>query len=300
MAAAVAVDSIRVTHPERVIDRSIGVTKLDLVRYYESIAPWMVPHLKGRACSLLRGPSGIDGPLFFQKHLDRLRIAQVKELDRALWPEHDPLLEVPTATAIVAAAQMNVLEFHTWNSRVKHLDKPDRIVFDLDPGEGVGWTRVQEGAALTRSLLQQLDLESWLKTSGGKGLHVVVPITPRYEWTAVRALAQAIVEQLAQVIPDRFVAKSGPTNRVGKIFVDYLRNTEGATTVAAYSARARPGLGVSMPIHWEQLAGLKSGAHWTIRTAPAYLAARTSDPWENYGTSRQAISKAAKALRAAV
>jgi bifunctional non-homologous end joining protein LigD len=290
------VGSIKVTHPERVIDSSSGLTKLDLVRYYESVAQWMAPHLKGRACALLRGPSGIEGQLFFQKHLDRLRIAQVKELDRALWPEHDPLLEVPNATAIVAAAQMNVIEFHTWNSQVKNFDKPDRIVFDLDPGEGVDWKRVQEGAALTRSLLQQLDLEAWLKTSGGKGLHLVVPIAPRQGWPVVRALAQAVVEQLAHVIPDRFVAKSGPANRVGKIFVDYLRNTNGATTAAAYSARARPGLGVSMPVDWEQLAELTSGAHWTIKTAPGYLSSHAADPWKGYWAARQPVSKAMKAL----
>jgi bifunctional non-homologous end joining protein LigD len=292
-----AVGSTRVTHPERVIDASTGLTKLDLVRYYESIADWMVPYLKGRACSLLRGPSGIEGQLFFQKHLDRLRIPGVKELDPALFPGHDALLEVPSAEALVAAAQMNVIEFHTWNSQVRNIDKPDRVVFDLDPGEGVGWQRVQEGAALTRSLLQQLGLESWLKTSGGKGLHVVVPIAPRHDGATVRALAQAVVEQLARVIPDRFVAKSGPSNRVGKIFVDYLRNTQGATTAAAYSARARPGLGVSMPLEWDQLSELKSGAQWTIANAREHVSLRAQDPWKDYATSRQSIAAALKTLR---
>ena len=290
------VGTTKVTHPERVIDSSTGITKLDLVRYYEGIAEWMVPHLKGRACSLLRGPSGIEGQLFFQKHLDRLRIAQVKELDPALFPDHEPLLEVPNATALVAAAQMNVIEFHTWNSLVKNIDKPDRIVFDLDPGEGVKWKQVQEGAALTRSLLQELGLESWLKTSGGKGLHVVVPIASRIHWATVRVFAQAVVEQLARVIPDRFVAKAGPANRVGKIFVDYLRNTQGATTAAAYSARARPGLGVSMPLHWDQLSELKSGAQWTIKDALGHLSDRKEDPWSDYWASRQSISAAMKTL----
>jgi len=175
-ASSGVVGTTKVTHPERIIDSSTGLTKIDLVRYYESIANWMVPHLKGRACSLLRGPSGIDGQLFFQKHLDRLRIPGIKALDPALFPGHEALLEVPSAAAIAAAAQMNVIEFHTWNSQVRNIDKPDRIVFDLDPGEGVSWQRVQEGAALTRSLLQQLGLEAWLKTSGGKGLHIIVPI----------------------------------------------------------------------------------------------------------------------------
>ena len=298
-ASTSVVGATKVTHPERVIDPSTGLTKLDLVRYYESIAEWMVPHLKGRACSLLRGPSGIEGQLFFQKHLDRLRIPGVKPLDPALFPGHDALLEVPSAEAIVAAAQMNVIEFHTWNSQVRNIDKPDRIVFDLDPGKGVSWQRMQEGAALTRSLLQQLGLEAWLKTSGGKGLHVVVPIAPRHDWATVRAFAQAVVEQLAQVLPDRFVAKSGPSNRVGKIFADYLRNTHDATTAAAYSARARPGLGVSMPIEWDQLSEVKSGAHWTIANAHKHVSLRAQDPWSGYASSRQSISAALKTLRVA-
>jgi bifunctional non-homologous end joining protein LigD len=295
-AAVASVASIRVTHPERVIDSSTGITKLELVRYYEGIADWIVPHLAGRACSLVRGPSGIEGQLFFQKHLDRLRIPGVKELDESLFPGHDALLEVPNAAALVAAAQMNVVEFHTWNSKVKNIDKPDRIVFDLDPGEGVDWKRMQEGAALTRSLLQELGLEGWLKTSGGKGLHVVVPIAARHDWATVREFAQAVVERLARVIPERFVAKSGPSNRVGKIFVDYLRNTHGATTAAAYSARARPGLGVSMPIDWDELPGLKSGAQWTIRNTREYLARRAEDPWTDYASSRQSIAGAMKTL----
>ena len=171
---------------------------------------------------------------------------------------------MPTAEALVSAAQMNVIEFHTWNSTIRNIDKPDRMVFDLDPGEGVAWTHVQEAALLTRALLTELGLASWLKTSGGKGLHVVVPLAPRLDYDTVKDFSQAIVQHLAQTIPARFVAKSGPANRVGRIFVDYLRNGHGATTAAAFSARARPGLGVSMPVAWEQLATLKSGAQWTI------------------------------------
>ena len=143
--------------------------------------------------------------------------------------------------------EMNVMEFHTWNARTNTIEKPDRMVFDLDPGEGVAWPQVREGAELTRALLQQLELQCWLKTSGGKGLHVVVPLAARHTWPTVIGLSRAVVAHLAQVIPDRFVAKPGPAHRVGKIFVDYLRNHRGATTVAAYSARARPGLGSPCP-----------------------------------------------------
>ena len=291
-----AASATKVSHPERVIDTTTGLTKLDLVRYYESVADWMLPHLKGRPCSLVRGPNGIGGSLFFQKHADKLRIPEVKELDRALWPGHDPLLEVPTAKAIAGAAQMNVIEFHTWNARVRNIDKPDRIVFDLDPGEGVAWKHVQEAAVLLRSLLEDLRLEAWLKTSGGKGLHVVVPLSARYEWATVKRFSQAVVQHLAQVIPGRFVATSGPSNRVGRIFVDYLRNSHGATTVAAYSARARPGLGVSMPIAWAMLESLKSGSQWTIATAREHLSFHAEDPWQAYWTCRQSLVRAMKLL----
>jgi bifunctional non-homologous end joining protein LigD len=279
----------KVTHPERVIDKSTGLTKIDLVRYYESVADWMLPHLKGRPCSLVRGPNGVGGTLFFQKHADKLRIPGVKE--------HDAFLEVPTAQAIANAAQMNVIEFHTGNTGIRNIDKPDRVVFDIDPGEGVPWTQVQEAATLTRSLLHELGLVSWLKTSGGKGLHVVVPLSPRHDWATVKGFAQALVQHLARVVPARFVAKSGPANRVGKIFVDYLRNGQGATTVAAYSARARPGLGVSMPVPWDMLGSLKSGTHFTIATAREHLSFQAENPWADYGRSRQSLTKALKRLQ---
>ena len=286
----------KVTHPERVIDPSTGLTKLDLVRYYESVAEWMLPHLKGRPCSLVRGPEGIGKELFFQKHLGKMQLKGVTQLDRKLWPEHEALLEVGTAKGIAEAAQMNVIEFHTWNATARHIHKPDRMVFDLDPGERVPWSRVQEAATLVHSFLEELGLEAWLKTSGGKGLHVVVPIAPKLDWDTVKGFSQAVVEQLAEVLPDRFSAKSGPANRIGKIFVDYIRNSHGATTAAAFSARARPGLGVSMPIDWSQLGSLKSGAQWTIANAREHLSFQKVDPWAGYWSNKQTLAKAMKRL----
>ncbi|CAG0944870.1 partial Multifunctional non-homologous end joining protein LigD, partial [Gammaproteobacteria bacterium] len=290
------VGSVKVSNAERVIDPSTGLKKLDLVRYYESIAEWMLPHLKGRPVSLVRGPTGVTGELFFQKHDDKLTIPGLRELDPSLWPGHPALLEVPSAEALVNAAQMNVIEFHTWNLLAKNVDKPDRMIFDLDPGEGVSWARVQEAAMLTHTLLDDLGLAAWLKTSGGKGLHVVVPIVPRQPYDVVKDFSQAVVRHLARTIPSRFVAKSGAANRVGKIFVDYIRNSHGATTAAAFSARARPGLGVSMPVSWEQLPQLKSGAQWTIATAREYLSFQTGDPWAGYWKSRQSLTCAMKIL----
>ncbi len=236
--------------------------------------------LKGRPVSLVRAPSGIEGELFFQKHMEG-KMPGVKLLPQALDPGHAPLMEVPTAQAVLSAAQMNVLEFHTWNGVKTAIAKPDRMTFDLDPGEGVAWKSVQQAANLVHEFLTQLGLASFLKTSGGKGLHVVVPVKKQHDWDTVKAFSQAIVQHLAKTLPQLFVAKSGPKNRVGKIFVDYLRNGFGATTVAAWSARARPGLGVSVPIGWDELAKVSSGAHWTIASIHTRLD-RGNAPWDGY------------------
>jgi bifunctional non-homologous end joining protein LigD len=298
-AGSSVVGGIKVSHPERVIDASTGITKLELVRYYDSVADWMLPHLKGRPCSLVRGPSGVGGELFFQKHVETLQITGIRELDPALWPGHGALLEVPTRKALVAAAQMNVIEFHTWNARVRRIGQPDRVVFDLDPGEGVPWERVLEAATLVRGLLQELALRSWLKTSGGKGLHVVVPLAPRDDWDTVRGFAQSVVQHLARVIPQRFVARTGAANRVGRIFVDYLRNNHGATTAAAFSVRARPGLGVSVPLAWEALDKLRRSDQWTVRTAREHLSFQAVDPWQDYWRCRQTLKAGLERLGAA-
>ena len=293
--AARAGSSIKVTNPERVIDPSTGLTKLALVRYYESIAEQILPHLVDRPVSLVRAPEGITGELFFQKHPET-RMPGLRVLDKALWPGHSALLAVDTADALVSAAQMNTVEFHTWNSTAKRIDQPDRVVFDLDPGEGVSWGHVQEAALLVHALLQELQLEGWLKTSGGKGLHVVVPLLPKLGYDAVKGFSQAIVQHLAKTIPQRFVAKSGGANRVGRIFVDYLRNGHGQTTATAFSARSRPGLGVSMPVAWEQLRELKGGAQWSIATAREYLSFQTTDPWAGYWQAKQTLAAGMKIL----
>lgn len=290
------VGSVKVSHGDRVIDPTSAVTKLDLVRFYESMAEFIMPHLKGRPCSLVRGPAGVTGQLFFQKHGEKIGIPGIVELPEALWPGHAALLEVNNTKALTGAAQMNVIEFHTWNSAAKAIDKPDRMVFDLDPGEGTPWEHIQEAATLVRAMLDALGLKAWLKTSGGKGLHVVVPLAPRYDYDTVKGFSQAIVQHLAKTIPSRFVAKSGPRNRVGKLFVDYLRNGHGATTATAFSARARPGMGVSIPVSWDDLTGLKSGAQWNVRTAREHLSFQSTDPWSDYWGARQPLAEAMKRL----
>ena len=295
VAAKASTLGIKVTNPDRVIDPSTGLTKLALVRWYESIAERILPHLNGRPVSLVRAPEGITKELFFQKHPET-KMPGLRVFDANLWPGHAALLGIDTTEALLSAAQMNTVEFHTWNSTERHIDRPDRVIFDLDPGEGVAWPQVQEAAVLVRAMLTELQLESWLKTSGGKGLHVVVPLTPKLDDDAVKGFSQAVVQHLAQAIPQRFVARSGGANRIGKIFVDYLRNGRAQTTAAAFSARSRPGLGVSMPVSWEQLKELKGGAQWTIATAREYLSFEQLDPWAGYWKKRQSLTKGMKTL----
>lgn len=287
--------AIEVSHPERVMDASTGVTKLDLVRYYERVGPLMMPHLKGRPTSLMRTPDGVAGEHFFQKHLQTREMAGIVQLPQSLDPEHPPLLSIASIQGLLQAAQFNVVEFHTWNAQRDKILRPDRMTFDLDPGEGVPWSAVQEGAELVRVLLQELGLPAFLKTSGGKGLHVVVPIQRRHDWNTVKGFSKAIVQHLAETIAQRFVAKSGPSNRKGKIFVDYLRNGWGATTVSAWSARARPGMGVSVPIEWAELDQVTSGAHWSITSVEERFR-KGNAPWDGYSAAAVSITVAMKQL----
>ncbi|SEO38978.1 DNA ligase D [Nitrosovibrio sp. Nv6] len=287
--------SLKITNPDRVIDPSTGFKKIDLIRYYSLVAPLMLEHLKARPVSLVRAPEGISGQLFFQKHWEKENMPGVSQLDPALDPEHESLLEIETAEGLLSAAQMNVIEFHTWNATKNAIGKPDRMTFDLDPGEGVKWPLMQESAQLVYVFLKELGLKSFLKTSGGKGLHVIVPIKRLRDWDTVKDFSQAIVQHLAETIPQRFVAKSGPRNRVGKIFVDYLRNGFGATTVSAWSVRARPGLGVSVPVSWEELESLTSGARWSASNIHERLD-KGNNPWSDYDATKQSIVPAMKKL----
>ncbi len=291
-----ALAGILVTHPERVIDAASGATKLDLARYYDAIAPHMVPHLDGRPIALVRAPGGIGGELFFQKHGEKISIPGIVQLDRKYWPGHPEMLEVASREALVGAAQMNVIEMHTWNSTTKDITHPDRVIFDLDPGEGIDWATVREATALTHKMLELLGLKSFLKTSGGKGLHVVVPLTPKWDYERVKDFSQRLVVHMTRTIPTLFVAKSGARNRVGRIFIDYLRNGRGATTVAAFSARARPGMGVSVPVTWKELPGLSSADQWNIFNVLERLKRQRADPWKAYFTAAQTLEDAAKRL----
>ncbi|HWQ88751.1 MAG TPA: DNA ligase D [Desulfitobacteriaceae bacterium] len=284
-----------ISNPDRIIDSSTGLKKADLFTYYQLASKWLLPQLEHRPVSFLRAPSGINGQIFFQKHGDTLKISGLKQLDLAFDPEHPALLEIDSHAALIGAVQMNVMEFHTWNATTKNIEKPDRMVFDLDPGEKIEWPVILEAADLIHTFLEEIGLQSFLKTSGGNGLHIVVPLSPRDDWETVMDFSKAVAQHLADVIPSLFVAISGSRHRMGKVFVDYNRNSRGATTVAAYSARARPGMGVSMPCTWDELAGLTGGAHWTITNTHKRLES-SENPWENYLKTKQILRAAIKKI----
>ncbi|WBS05425.1 DNA ligase D [Pseudoduganella sp. SL102] len=287
--------TLKVTNADRLIDPVSGMTKIGLVRYYALVSELMLEHLKGRPLALVRAPAGVGGELFFQKHSEVGKLPGVKQLPQELDPDHPTMLEVPSVQGLLSCAQWNVVEFHTQNAFAKTYEKPNRMVFDLDPGQGVSWQQIQEAAQLMRAFLEQLGLPAFLKTSGGKGLHVVVPLKPQHGWDAVKGFSSFIVEHMSRTLPDRFAFKSGPKNRVGKIFIDYLRNGRGATTAAAWSARARPGMGISVPVAWSELEHLKSGDQWTVATVHTRLD-HGNEPWADYAKSAVTLTKAMKQM----
>lgn len=282
--------NVNITHPDRVIDKQSGTQKQQLAQFYDSISQWILPFLRHRPVSLLRAPEGIEGEQFFQKHSERLAIPNIKQLDQALDPGHARLMEIDSAAALMGAVQMGTVEFHTWGGTTDKIETPDLFVLDLDPDPALPWKAMLEAAQLTLSVLDELGLQAFVKTSGGKGLHLVVPLARRDNWDTVKAFAKAIAQFMTAQLPERFTATSGPKNRVGKIFIDYLRNARGASTVAAYSVRARPGLPVSVPISREELEGLRGAQQWTVANLHERLKALKDDPWAGYA-NRQKISK---------
>lgn len=286
------VGGIGISSPQRVIDARTGATKLQLAEYYLSLQDRLMPHLRGRPLSIVRAPDGVDADSFFQRHCGRLKMPHMRVLDRSLDPEHARLIQADDISAVIEAVQMGTVEFHTWNARSDRVERPDRVIFDLDPDTQLGWSRMAEATCLTLDLLEELGLQAFLKTSGGRGMHVVVPIDRRHSWDTVRAFAQGVSLRLAEQAPDRLVARMGAKNRVGKVFVDYLRNQRGASTVAAYSVRARPGLAVSVPVERDELHELDGAGQWSILNIKQRLDQQRSDPWAAYDSVRQGLTKA--------
>lgn len=289
-AADSEVAGIQITSARRVFDVTSGVRKIDLVRYYERAARWLLPQLRARPVSLVRAPHGLAGELFFQRHSGRAPIPGLTGHE-GLDPGHPPLLTIDSLEALIGAAQRDVVELHTWNARVTDIERPDRVVFDLDPDPALGWDHMIEAAEMTRALLHDLGFESFCKTSGGKGLHVVVPLAPEAGWDDAKAFARAVAQHLAADAPTRITATMGPEHRKKKIFVDYLRNARGASTAVAYGVRARPGMGVSVPIAWDELGATTGGAQWTLHNIDERLATLDrADPWGGYAGVKQKVT----------
>jgi len=279
---------IRLTHPERVIDPTSGATKRDLADYYISISEWLLPHLANRPVALVRAPEGIAGELFFQKNAVRLAIPGIETMGKE-YTGHPGML-INNLEALVGSVQMSTIELHTWNAVSKDLERPDRFILDLDPDPALPWKSMVEATQLTLTVLDELGLKSFLKTSGGKGIHLVVPLTPKDDWESVKSFSHAIVKHIAKLLPERFSAVSGPKNRVGRIFIDYLRNGLGATTICAYAARTREGLPVSVPIFREELLEIKGANAWNIRNLRERLDGLDADPWTDLSKTRQTIT----------
>jgi bifunctional non-homologous end joining protein LigD len=275
---------VRLTHPERILWAGPGITKQGLAEFYAEIADWILPHIVGRPLSLLRCPSGTSAKCFFAKHpwqgLD-------DNVGRVEVGEKEPMLVIEDLSGLLNMVQAGVVEIHPWGSRAEHLEQPDRLIFDLDPGEGVPWSATIAAAMEVRGRLADLGLVSFVKTSGGKGLHVVVPIEPQAEWDEAKAFTERIAAEMAKDHPEKYVATVAKRARQGRIFIDFLRNGRGATAIAAYSTRGLPQASVSTPIAWDELSeGLKAD-HYTVDNIGHRLSFLKRDPWEGFFDIRQ-------------
>ncbi len=283
---------VRLTHPEREVFPGSGITKADVAAYYAKVAPLLLADIGGRPLSVLRCPDGVGAACFFQKHTgrgwgDHVRAVDVKEQDGG----SDLYLAVDDATGVLQLVQMNVLEFHPWGARASDLEHADRVIFDLDPHPSVAWPAVKKAARTVHDALATIGLASFLRTSGGKGLHVVVPLAPAAAWADAKRFAERVAATLAAERPDTFVSVAGEHKRERRIYIDWLRNARGATSVGSYSLRAREGAPVAMPIEWSELPRLRGAAAYDIHSALAKIARRKRDPWDGFDRVRQALPR---------
>lgn len=285
-----SVAGIKITHPSKILFPGIGLTKLELAQYYERVADWILPHLKDRPLTLVRCPDGGEKECFFQKNAKETIPESVGRIEVPV-DGTSTYMEAESVEALIGLVQMGVLELHTWGSHEGALEKPDRMIFDIDPAEGLGWERVVEAALLIRSLLVEIGLKTFLKTTGGKGLHVVVPLKPEHGWDEVKAFSKSVAEHLSDTLPDRFTANMSKSKRTNRIFIDYLRNGLGATAVAAYSTRAKPNAPVSVPIAWEELNAEVRSNTFNVRNIFERLESLKQDPWKDYFKLQQRLTK---------
>lgn len=271
---------MKITHPERIVYASAGISKGQVAEYYRVVAPWMLGELKGRALSLLRCPQGADAGCFFQKHPgDALGSAAKTICLREKDGEEDEYLYIEDADDLLALVQMNTIEFHAWGSRVEDPECPDRMVFDLDPAEDIAWSKVVAAARDVRAHLRERGLESFVRLTGGKGLHVVAPFERVTGWDLLKDFCESVAEAMVSHRPDRYVATMSKAKRVDRIFIDWLRNSRGATSVTSWSLRARDGAPVAMPLRWEELGRIEGPAAFDMKRAAARATRLRGDPW---------------------
>jgi bifunctional non-homologous end joining protein LigD len=282
---------VRLTHPDRVYYPDLGFTKVDLAFYYVTIADAVLPHLEGRPLTLVRCPDGIGGETFYQKHPGFWTPPQVRRL--SVPGETEEYLYVDSVPGLVALAQVGILEIHPWNSRVARLEQPDQVILDLDPDVALPFSRVAAAARRVRALLTERGLESFVKTTGGKGLHVCVPLEPVHGWEELEEFTRVVAQRLAREEPGTFTASMLKSHRKGKVYVDYLRNVRGANAVGAFSTRAREGAPVSFPVGWDELDRLSGPTDVTVAEAPLRVldraSGRAADPWALYRKLKQRV-----------
>lgn len=278
----------QVTHPGKILFPAPGISKGDLAEYYESIGERMLPFIKDRPLSIVRCPSGRQKNCFFQKHVKESMGNGIKPVK--VPGDRQEYISVENVQGLISLVQLGTLEIHPWGSRRDKPDRPDFIVFDIDPGEGAGWDLVKNAAREMKDLLDQLGLKSFLKTSGGKGLHVYVPIRRRSAWKEVRDFSHAVSTRMKNRDPDHFIDTMSKEQRKGKIFIDYLRNSQGSTSVAPYSTRAKKGAPLSVPLRWDELGSLEDSAQYTMKNIHSRLSRLKQDPWDEYLNSNQSLT----------
>ena len=286
------VGGITITHPDRVIFPDNGLTKQDLAEYYLDIADHILPHVVRRPISMIRCPEGIGEQCFFQRHLSQNQIPHVFDTGIQVKDRNEEYIMIEDAQGLVSMVQWGAIEIHPWGCTADAPDLPDRMIFDLDPDPEAKWTDVIAGAQELRQRMTEFGLQSFIKTTGGKGIHVVVPIQPHFHWDAIKAFTRAVAQSMQHDNPERYIATASKTARKGKVFVDYLRNDHTATAVTAFGVRARPGAPVAMPIEWEDLTTDLHPADYTIRTSLAHVKAWKRDPWTEFFKLEQDLPQA--------
>jgi bifunctional non-homologous end joining protein LigD len=285
-----AIAGVQLSHPDKVLYPDNGITKRDVADYYAGVQEWMLPHIIERPLALVRCPGGLASKCFFQRNWTETLPPQIGKVDIGEGRKKEFHVTISDLSGIIALAQIGVLEMHTWNCRVSDIERPDQIIFDLDPGPDLNWKRIVEATRLVNRTLESLQLPTFLKTSGGKGLHITVPIEPNVDWDSAKSFCATISKSLAEK-SDLFVANMRKDLRGGKVYLDYNRNGRTATAVAPYSTRARAGAPVSMPISWDELGRLKSANQFNVKTALQYIDKRKKDPWRDFEKSRVDLHK---------